>query len=66
MDIKNKQFIQNKFRNVSAISFKAYNNELIINFSGFEQDEDLNEFCEFVFRSIKMPSNFSEAPPTVH
>ena len=66
MDIKNNQFIQNKFRNVSAISFKAYNNELIINFSGFEQDEDLNEFCEFVFRSIKMPSNFSEAPPTVH
>ena len=60
------KFIQNKFRNVSAISFKAYNNELIINFSGFEQDEDLNEFCEFVFRAIRMPSNFSEGPPTVH
>ena len=66
MDIKNKQFIQNKFRNVSAISFKAYNNELIINFSGFDQEEDLNEFCEFLFRAIRMPSNFSEAPPTVH
>ena len=66
MDIKNKQFIKDKFRNVSAISFKAYNNELMINFSGFEQDEDLNEFCEFVFRAIRMPSNFSEAPPTVH
>ena len=66
MDSKSNQFIQNKFRNVSAISFKAYNRELIINFSGFEEEEDLNEFCEFVFRSIKMPSNFSEAPPTVH
>ena len=66
MDIKSKQFIQSKFSNVSAISFKAYNNELIINFSGFEQDEDLNEFCEFVFRAIRMTSNFSEGPPTVH
>ena len=61
------KFIQDKFRNVSAISFKAsYNKELIINFSGFEHEEDLNEFCEFVFRAIKMPSNFSEGPPTVH
>ena len=59
-------FIKNKFRNVSAISFKAYNNELIINFSGFEQEEDLAEFCEFVFRAIRMPSNFTEGPPTVH
>ena len=66
MDIKSSQFIQNKFRNVSAISFKAYNRELIINFSGFEEEEDLNEFCEFVFRAIRMPSNFSENPPTVH
>ena len=66
MDIKNNHFIQSKFRNVSAISFKAYNNELIINFSGFDQEEDLNEFCEFVFRAIRMPSNFSEGPPTVH
>ena len=60
------KFINEKFRNVSAISFKACNKELIINFSGFQEEEDLNEFCEFVFRAIKMPSNFSEGPPTVH
>jgi len=60
------KFIKDKFRNVSAISFKAYSNELIINFSGFEKEEDLNEFCEFVFRAIKMPSNYSDRPPTVH
>jgi len=60
------KFINEKFRNVSAISFKAYNKELIINFSGFQEEEDLNEFCEFVFRSIRMPSNFSEGPPTIH
>ena len=60
------KFIKDKFQNVSAISFKAYNNELIINFSGFEQEEVLAEFCEFVFRAIKMPSNFNEGPPTIH
>ena len=60
------KFIKDKFQNVSAISFKAYNNELIINFSGFEEEEDLAEFCEFVFNAIKMPSNFNEGTPTVH
>lgn len=60
------KFIKDKFQNVSAISFKAYNNELIINFSGFEEEEDLHEFCEFVFRCIKMPSNFSDSDPTIH
>ena len=60
------KFIKDKFQNVSAISFKAYNNELIINFSGFEEEEDLAEFCEFGFNAIKMPSNFNEGPPTVH
>ena len=60
------KFINDKFRNVSAISFTAYNKELIINFSGFEHEEDLVEFCDFVFRAINMPSNFTEKPPTVH
>ena len=60
------RFIKDKFRNVSAISFKAYNNELIINFSGFEEEEDITEFSEFVFNAIKMPSNLTDRPPTVH
>ena len=60
------KYIKDKFRNVSAISFKAYNNELIINFSGFEEEEDITEFCEFVFNAIKMPSNLTDRPPTVH
>ena len=61
------KYIKDKYRNVSAISFKAYNNELIINFSGFESEEDISDFCEFVFNAIKMPNNFNnEGPPTVH
>ena len=60
------KYIKDKFRNVTAISFKAYDNDLIINFSGFEHEEDLQDFCEFVFNRIYMSSNFSEVPPTVH
>ena len=60
------KYIKDKFRNVTAISFKAYDNNLIIDFSGFEDEEDLQEFCEFVFNRIYMKSNFGDVPPTVH
>ena len=60
------KFIQDKYKNVSAISFKAYNNELLISFSGFEEEEDIFEFCEFVFNKIHMRSNFTDRPPTIH
>jgi len=60
------KFIKDKYKNVTAISFKAYDNDLIINFSGFESEEDVYEFCEFVFQKIHMRSNFGEDVPTVH
>ena len=47
------KFIKDKFRNVSAVSFTAYPNDLIINFSGFDEDEDRVEFLEFIFNKIK-------------
>ena len=60
------KYIKDKFKNVTAISFKAYNNELLISFSGFDEEEDLYDFCEFVFNKINMNSNFSDRPPTIH
>ena len=60
------KYIKDKFRNVTAISFKAYDNDLIINFSGFETEQDIEDFCEFVFNRIHMRSNSGENPPTVH
>ena len=60
------KFIKDKYKNVTAISFKAYDNELLISFTGFEQEEDLVEFCEFVFNKIHMNSNFADRPPTIH
>ena len=60
------KYIKDKFRNVTAISFKTYDNNLIMDFSGFEDEEDLQDFCEFVFDRIYMRSNFGDNPPTVH
>ena len=60
------KFIKDKYKNVTAISFKAYDNELLISFIGFEDEEDLVDFCEFVFNKIHMNSNFGDRPPTIH
>ena len=60
------KFIKDKYKNVTAISFTAYPNELIINFSGFEEDQDRIDFLEFVFNKIKMSHNFTQGPPTIH
>ena len=59
------KFIKDKYKNVTAISFKAYDNELLISFTGFEDEEDLVDFCEFVFNKIHMNSNFGDRPPTI-
>ena len=66
MDIKNNKFIKDKFKNVTALSFTAYGNDLIINFSGFEEIDDSKEFLDFVFNKIGMHYSFSEGPPTIH
>ena len=60
------KYIKDKFRNVTAISFKTYDNNQIMDFSGFEDEEDLQDFCEFVFNRIYMRSNFGDTPPTFH
>ena len=60
------KFIQDKYKNVTAISFTAYPNELLISFSGFEEDQDRIDFLEFVFNKIKMSHNFTQGPPTIH
>ena len=71
MDIKSKsthsnKFLKDKFKNVSAISFTTFGNELMINFSGFEDHEDLKEFADFVFAKIRMRYSHLEQAPTIH
>jgi hypothetical protein len=65
-DIEAEKYLKDKFKNVSALSFTTYGNELVINFSGFEDHADLKEFADFVFAKIRMRySHFTESP-TIH
>jgi hypothetical protein len=65
-DIEAEKYLKDKFKNVSALSFTTYGNELVINFSGFEDHADLKEFADFVFGKIRMRySHFTESP-TIH
>ena len=55
-----------KYKNVNAVSFTTYNNELVISFDGFESQQDIIEFADFVFAKIKMRYWHSENVPTFH
>jgi|TARA_R110000822_G_scaffold2967_1_gene13528 hypothetical protein len=58
--------IKDKFKNVTAISFTTYNKDLVIDFTGFKDEEDIQEFADFVFAKIKMRYDHLEGPPTIH
>ena len=66
MDIK-KTYIPEKYKNVQALSFTTKNKELVISFDGFEEDDDLKEFADYVFSKIRMRYWHQEnGPPTYH
>ena len=58
--------IKDKYKNISAYSFTTYNNELVVSFDGFEDQDDIIEFADFVFARIKMRYWHSENVPTFH
>ena len=58
--------ILDKYKNISAVSFTTYNNELVISFDGFQNQQDILEFADFVFAKIKMRYWHSEGVPTFH
>lgn len=59
--------IKDKFKNVSAFSFQTDSHELMICFNGFEEEEDIKEFANFLFGKIKMNYNdMLDQFPTVH
>jgi len=57
---------KDKYKNVSAFSYTTYNNQLIINFNGFEDHDDTIEFADFLFAKIKMKYWHEENLPTYH
>jgi hypothetical protein len=40
--------LKDKYKNLSAYSFTTYNNELVISFDGFENQNDIIEFADFI------------------
>ena len=68
MDIKkHKDFVPIKYKNVQGLSFTTRNKELVISFDGFEEDEDIKEFADYVFSKIRMRYWHQEnGPPTYH
>ena len=63
---KKKNFLPEKYKEVSAYSFTTYNNELVISFDGFQNQQDILEYADFVFAKIKMRYWHSENVPTFH
>ena len=58
--------ILDKYKNVSAISFTTYNKELVVSFDGFESEEDIRDFADFLLSKIKMKYWHSDKVPTYH
>lgn len=60
------KYILDKYKNIQAITFSTHNNDLVINFSGFESEEDLKDFADFVFTKIKMQYVDLQKMPSIH
>ena len=58
--------IKDKYKNISAYSFSTYNNELVISFDGFANQDDITEFAYYVFAKIKMRYWHTDKVPTFH
>ena len=58
--------ISDKFKNIQAVTYSTYRDELIINFSGFESEDDLQEFADFIFAKIKMRYVDLKHTPSIH
>ena len=58
--------LKDKYKNLSAYSFTIYNNELVISFDGFDNQQDILEFADFVFAKIKMRYWHTDKVPTFH
>lgn len=51
---KDMKDIKNKFKNLQAFSFTTEAGELMVCFDGFEEEDDIKEFADFLFNKLKM------------
>ena len=57
---------KDKYKNISAFTFTTTGKELMVVFNGFEEDEDVKEFADFIFTKIKMQYFSEDRPPSIH
>lgn len=59
--------VKDKFKNISAFSFSTNGGELMICFNGFEDEDDMKEFTNFIFAKINMTYfDMDKTNPSVH
>ena len=58
--------IPDKFKDVTGFTFTTVGGEMMIVFHGFEDEQDLPEFADYLFRKIKMNYLNVDKAPTVH
>jgi len=58
--------IPDKYKEIQAVTFSTYTNELVISFSGFANEEDIKEFADFIFAKIKMHYIDLQKMPSIH
>ena len=58
--------LKDKFKNVSAVTFTTHGDELMVCFSGFEEEDDAKEFADFLFAKIKMRYSNNDDIPVFH
>jgi len=64
--MKDTDKLKDKFKEVNAVTFTTYGKELVMCFTGFQEEEDLKEFANFVFAKIKMSYTNQDEPPSFH
>ena len=60
------KYIPEKFKDVESFTFTTSNDELMVVFHGFNQEPDMSDFAEFLFRKIGMDYLSYKGPPTLH
>tara|TARA_R100000697_G_C5375496_1_gene178587 strand:- start:136 stop:330 length:195 start_codon:yes stop_codon:yes gene_type:complete len=57
---------KHKWNNVTSFSFTTFNGDLMMVFTGFDNEDDLPEFADYVFSKIKMKYFNKDTLHTIH
>ena len=64
-DVSNTQTMNDKFKDIEAISMGP-SESLVISFHGFTDKDEVKEFADYIFAKIKISYHSLEKPPSIH